>query len=217
MAGPFQVDLRERPPESVAQVSLAGLILAGGASTRMGSPKALLACQGETFLDRLIGILASYCEPVIVVLGHRAETIRAGLSRAGQATFVVNKNYRDGQLSSLQCGLAAVPAASDGVLFTPVDHPAVAPATVAALAAAFERRAGKLVIPRFRGRHGHPVCCARELIPEFCALEKGSQARVVIHRNASQTCYVDVGDPGILADVDDPEAYRSLIQFPERP
>lgn len=198
-------------------MSLAGLILAGGASTRMGSPKALLACQGETFLDRLIGILATCCRPVIVVLGHEAETIRAGLSRAGQATFVVNENYQDGQLSSLQCGLAAVPAEPDGVLFTPVDHPAVAPATVAALTEAFARRAGALVIPRFRGRHGHPVCCARELIPEFLALGGDSQAREVIHRHSSQTCYVDVDDPGILADVDDPEAYRSLIQSPERP
>jgi molybdenum cofactor cytidylyltransferase len=198
-------------------VSLAGLILAGGASTRMGSPKALLACQGETFLDRLIGILAICCRPVIVVLGHRAEAVRAGLSRAGQATFVVNENYREGQLSSLQCGLLAAPWACDGVLFTPVDHPAVAPATVAALAEAFAHRAGKLVIPRFRGRHGHPVCCARELIPEFFVLEKGSQAREVIHRHTSLTCYVDVDDPGILADVDDPEAYRSLIQIPERP
>jgi molybdenum cofactor cytidylyltransferase len=199
-------------------VNLAGLILAGGASTRMGCPKALLDCQGETFLDRLIGILATRCRPVIVVLGHRAATIRAGLSRAGQATFVVNQNYPDGQLSSLQCGLLAAPSACDGVLFTPVDHPAVAPATVAALAEAFERRAGALVvIPRFRGRHGHPVCCAREMIPDFFALEKGSQAREVIHRHSSRTRYVDVDDPGILADVDDPEAYRSLIQFPERP
>jgi molybdenum cofactor cytidylyltransferase len=197
-------------------VSLAGLILAGGASLRMGSPKALLDYRGETFLDRLIGVLARHCSPVIVVLGHRAEEIRAGLSRAGQAAFVVNESYVDGQLSSLQCGLAAVPASADGVLFLPVDHPAVSEATVAALAGAFERRRGSLLVaPRFQGRRGHPVCCSRELIPEFLALGKDSQARVVVHRHASETCYIDVDDRGILLDVDDPEAYRSLVRTSE--
>jgi len=197
-------------------VSLAGLILAGGASQRMGREKALLAYQGETLGDRLIGVLAGHCSPVIVVLGHHAEAIRAGLRRAGQAVFVVNESYVDGQLSSLQCGLAAVPEGAEGVLFLPVDYPAVQEATVAALIGAFERRAGSpLVVPRYQGRRGHPVCCARELIPEFLALGRDSQARVVVHRHAHETRYVEVDDPGILRDVDDPEAYRNLIRTPE--
>ncbi len=197
-------------------MSLAGLILAGGASQRMGRAKALLAYQGETFVDRLIGVLARHCSPVIVVLGRHAEAIRAGSKRAGQAVLVVNENYVDGQLSSLQCGLAAVPDVAEGVLFLPVDYPAVREATVAALAAAFERRAGSpLVVPRYQGRRGHPVCCSRELIPEFLALGRDSQARVVVHRHAHETRYVDVDDPGILLDVDEPEAYRNLIRTPE--
>lgn len=197
-------------------MSLAGVILAGGASQRMGTEKALLAYQGETFLDRLIGVLAGHCAPVIVVLGHHAEAIRAGLKRAGEAEFVVNAHYADGQLSSLQCGLAAVPEGAEGVLFLPVDYPAVREATVVALIEAFERRAGSpLVVPRYGGRRGHPICCARELIPEFLALGRDSQARVVVHGHAHETRYVDVDDPGILLDVDDPEAYRNLIRTPE--
>ena len=198
-------------------MKLAGLILAGGASTRMGSPKALLVYRGETFLDRLIGLLAKHCSPVIVVLGHEAEAIRGGLKRAAEATIVLNPNYPEGQLSSLQCGLAAVPAGVDGVLFTPVDYPAVAETTVIALVAALERSAGLLVVPRFEGRHGHPICCTRDLIPEFLALERESQARVVVHRHASETCYVDLDDPGVVLDVDDPKVYRDLIGASERP
>jgi CTP:molybdopterin cytidylyltransferase MocA len=194
-------------------MKIAGLILAAGASTRMGSPKALLKFRGETFLDRLIGILASHCAPVIVVLGHQAEAIEAGLRRAGQARLVLNPDHRKGQLSSLQCGLRAVPSESRGVLFTPVDHPAVEPATVQRLV----EQAGRvppplLVIPRYEGRGGHPVCCARDLIPEFLALPAVAQAREVIRRHLEHTCYVEVEDPGILKDVDDPEAYRRLIQ-----
>jgi CTP:molybdopterin cytidylyltransferase MocA len=184
----------------------------------MGRPKALLPAPGgaETFLDRLIGMLAAHCAPVIVVLGHDAGRIRAGLARQSEAMFVVNHNYQQGQLSSLQCGLAAVPVDAAGVLFTPVDLPLVLPETVRRLAEACERQADcvasspVLLIPRYQGHRGHPVCCARELIPEFLDLPDGAQARDVIHRHTTRTCYVDVNDPGILRDVDDPLAYHSL-------
>ena len=108
-------------------MSLAAVLLAGGTSSRMGSPKALLAAPGrgpaETFLDRLIRVAGTAASPVIVVLGHEPERILAGLVRQGEAVFVVNGDYRQGQLSSLQCGLRAVPTTAAGVLFTPVDLP----------------------------------------------------------------------------------------------
>jgi molybdenum cofactor cytidylyltransferase len=102
-----------------------------------------------------------------------------------------------------------VPADAAGALFTPVDLPLVLPETIARLAEAFERQP-VLLIPRYQGRRGHPVCCAREIIPEFLDLPDGAQARDVIHRHAARTCYVDVDDPGILRDIDDPLAYHSL-------
>ncbi len=178
----------------------------------MGTPKALLKLRGETFLDRLISVLGECCSPVVVVLGHQPETIRAGLARAAEATFAVNADYRSGQLSSLKCGLAAVPPDAEGVIFTPVDYPAVQPATVRELADAFARTRPLLAIPRYGGRRGHPVCCSRELIPEFLELPPDSQARAVIHRHRDAACYVDVADPGIVEDIDDPAAYQRLLQ-----
>jgi molybdenum cofactor cytidylyltransferase len=194
---------------------LAAVILAGGSSSRMGVPKALLRAPGgeETFLDRLIGILRPHCSPVIVVLGHEADRIRAGLSRQPEAVFAVNHDWARGQLSSLQTGLGSVPAAASGVLFTPVDYPMVRPETIASLAEEFARRAGSsvLVIPRFQGKSGHPVCLGREIVPAFLNLPEGAQARDVIHRHTARTCYVDVDDPGVLFDIDDPEAYRAAL------
>ena len=102
----------------------------------MGSPKALLRYRGETFLDRTVRMLGAHCAPVIVVLGAGAEEIRAQAQQP--ATFVMNANYRSGQTSSMQAGLRAVPAGCAGVLFTLVDHPAVDPETIAALAAEAE-------------------------------------------------------------------------------
>ncbi len=196
-------------------MSVAGLILAAGASTRMGRPKALLPYQGETFLDRLIGVLGTCCAPVVVVLGSDAAVIRAGLTRAAQAEIVLNENWREGQLSSMQCGLRAVPEAAGGVLFTPVDFPAVTAVTVAAIVSRFEKGGAPLVIPRHGERRGHPVCCSRELIPEFLSLPPGAQARDVVRRHAAAAAYIDVEDPGVLLDVDDPEAYDSLIRVAE--
>jgi molybdenum cofactor cytidylyltransferase len=186
----------------------AGLILAAGESRRMGFPKALLPYRGETFLDRTVGILSRHCAPVIVVLGAGAEEIRARAQRA--ATFVVNANYRTGQTGSMQTGLRAIPPSSEGVLFTLVDHPAVTPETIGALAA--EGEPGVLVrVPRYRGERGHPIWFSSALIPEFLALPEDGAAREVVRRHAGETRFLDVDDAGILADIDDREAYHALV------
>jgi molybdenum cofactor cytidylyltransferase len=189
---------------------IAGIILAAGASSRMGSPKALLTYRGETFIDRLIGSLSAVCDPVIVALGYHAAAVRAGAKR--NATFAINPDPDRGQLSSLQSALAAVPEQAEGFMFMPVDCPAAEPETIARIAAAFRNRdrATLVVIPQFDGRHGHPVCASRELISEFLALPPTSQAREVVKRHADRTQYLDVADAGILTDIDDLEAYKKL-------
>ena len=189
-----------------ARLSVAGLILAAGESRRMGFPKALLRYREETFLDRLAGLFAARCSPVIVVLGAEAERIRAGGHPS--ATFVVNPDWARGQTTSMQCGLRAVPPEADGVLFTLVDHPAVAPATIDALLDG--PRAALLRVPRYHGRRGHPIWFSRDIVPEFLALPETGAARDVVRSHSAQTEFLDVDDPGILADIDDPGAYRGL-------
>ena len=189
-----------------ARLSVAGLILAAGESRRMGFPKALLRYREETFLDRLAGLFAARCSPVIVVLGAEAERIRAAARTA--ATFVVNPDWARGQTSSMQCGLRAFPPEADGVLFTLVDHPAVAPATIDALLDG--PRVALLRVPRHHGRRGHPIWFSRDIVPEFLALPETGAARDVVRSHEAETEFLDVDDPGILADIDDPEAYRGL-------
>ena len=173
----------------------------------MGSPKALLPYGSESFLDTLIGLFTPRCEPVIVVLGAHAGQIRAAATRP--ATFVVNPDYPLGMTTSLQCGLRAVPADADGVLFTLVDHPAASPATLDLLLAP---AASHLVrVPRYQAKRGHPIWFSRELIPEFLALPTDGPARDVVARHIDRTEYLDLDDPGIVADIDNPEDYRALL------
>jgi len=186
-------------------VSVAGVILAAGESRRMGFPKALLRYRDETFLDTLIGLFAARCQSVIVVLGAHAGRIRERTLRP--ATFAINADYQRGQTSSMQCGLRAVPAAVESVLFTLVDHPAVAPATLDALLAG----PGPLVrVPRYQGRRGHPIWFSRELIAEFLELPENGAAREIVRSHAAQTEFLDVDDAGILADIDDAASYGRL-------
>jgi len=198
----------------------AGLILAAGESRRMGYPKALLRYREESFLDRLVGLFAPHCSPVIVVLGAHVEEIRAGTQR--HATFTVNRHWQRGQTSSLQCGLAAVPPAAQGVLFTLVDHPAVNCSSVEKLLDSVAplpdgRGSGSgaspaplLCIPRYQGRRGHPIWFSRELIPELIAVREPRTAKDVVHAHRAETLFVDLDDPGIVADIDDPAAYHAL-------
>jgi molybdenum cofactor cytidylyltransferase len=188
---------------------IAGIILAAGASSRMGTPKALLGYRGETFLDRLIRVLGAVCDPVIVVLGFHGDEIRAAAH--GSTRFVVNPDPSRGQLSSLQTALAEVPSSADGFLFMPVDCPSAEPETVQKIVDAFYATAKPLlVIPRHDGRRGHPVCVRCELIQEFLALSPQGQAKEVVRRHADRTHYLDTLDAGVLSDIDDPEAYRVL-------
>jgi molybdenum cofactor cytidylyltransferase len=193
---------------------IAGIILAAGASSRMGSPKALLDYRGETFLDRLIRVFSHICDPVIVVLGYHATAIQSGIRPrvTGRAQFVVNPDPDRGQLSSLQAALAVIPPDVDGFFFNPVDCPSAEPATLSLLTETILHRdpATLLVVPQFQCDHGHPVFAARPLIAEFLKLPPTAQARQVVHAHKSETQYVDVEDPGILADIDDLEAYRRL-------
>jgi len=186
----------------------AAIILAAGASSRMGRPKPLLHLNGETFLDRLIGRFSAICSPVIVVLGYDAARIRAGIRNAGDAKFVVNPAPERGMLSSLQSGLRSLPWDADAVLFTPADLPAIQSTTIAAVAA---QDVATIAIPRCGGRNGHPVRISQAIVAELLALPEDAQARDVLHRHRAETLFLEIGDPGILHDVDTPADYETLI------
>ncbi len=193
---------------------MAGLILAAGESRRMGSPKALLPYRGATFLETLAGLLAARCGAVIVVVGAHAVEIEAAPWRRPDGLRIVrNESYLSGQTSSLQAGLRALPDDCAGVLFTLVDHPALSAQTIDAL---LEPPRPLIRVPRFREERGHPVWFRRDLIPEFLALPSDGAANQVVRAHRAETEFIDVDDPGVIADIDDPAAYRELLASASR-
>jgi CTP:molybdopterin cytidylyltransferase MocA len=191
----------------VNRAGIAGVILAAGASSRMGQPKALLQYEGEAFVHRLARLMGEVCGRVVVVLGYDAERVRAAVP--ADAEIAINPAPERGMLSSLQCGLRTVGDA-EAVMFLPVDYGAVHADTVACIAA--ETGAAEIAVPVFEGRHGHPVCVSRTIAAELLALPPTAQARDAIHCHRASTRYVAVDDAGVVNDVDTPEDYRALVE-----
>lgn len=215
MARCRQIHFRERSLASrskvTAEPSIAAVVLSGGASRRMGTPKALLRFRDETFLDRLIRVFSSVCRPIIVVVGLHADQIRSGIERGNGVLFAVNPDPDRGMLSSLQCGLSMIPPEAEAAMFLPVDHPHIEISTIETLAARFRSDRASITVPTYGGEHGHPVCIARPVIEELLALPPQAKASDVIHRHIERTSYIEVADPAVVTDVDDPAAYAELL------
>ena len=202
-------------------LSQCGVILAAGESSRMGRDKALLPwpppaagnASAGTFLSAAINLFAAYVDQVLVVVGKNEHALTPILYANG-ASLVVNPEPERGQFSSLQAGVQEVlNRGRDAALITLVDHPPAATATIEALEATFERALRQwkwAAVPEYRGKHGHPILCGRELIEAFLKAHASSSAREVMHAHQEKIVYVPVEDPLIVVDVDTPEQYAAL-------
>ena len=143
-------------------MTVVGIVLAAGAGSRFGRPKATVVEDGRSWLDRAIESLrGGGCEDVVVVLG--AEADQARILVAGDVRVVVADDWADGLSASLRCGLGAIAddvPTVDRASITLVDLPDVGAEVVARLLA---RGGGEdaLVRASYGGRPGHPVVLGR--------------------------------------------------------
>jgi molybdenum cofactor cytidylyltransferase len=191
---------------------VAAIVLAAGASTRMGKPKALLRWRGRTFVEHAIArARAVGCMPVVVVQG----AVALPSDVLGDAVLVDNPAWRSGQLESLQCGIRALDTALvSGVLVLTVDRPHVEVRTLEALVEAHRREPAAIWQPALEGRRGHPVLFPMDVVQAISALSSGESPRSVLRRPAvaARRKCVDVGDPAVLDNLDRPE---DLARLPE--
>jgi molybdenum cofactor cytidylyltransferase len=186
---------------------IAAIVLAAGKSERMGRPKALLPLRGRTFLGHILDTISqsSIARTVVVVGHHRAEI--EGHVSPGTAV-VYNPNYEKGMITSLQAGVRALPSEVTGAFLFLVDHPLAQCDTIEALIKNLSP--GRIVLPTFQGRRGHPVLFASDIFQEILGLTESQGANIVVRKDPSRVVEVSVESPGILVDVDTPEDFRKL-------
>jgi molybdenum cofactor cytidylyltransferase len=205
--------------------SFAGVILAAGESSRMGTDKALLPWppqaagqppSKDTFLSAAIRSLTLSTDFILIVAGDN-EAMLAPIAYANGASLVTNPDPSRGQFSSLQVGLHEVlNRGRDAAVITLVDRPPVSPATVLLLRDAYESAPQNIwaVVPEFSGKHGHPYLAGRELIEAFLQAPPTASAREVERRFQEHIRYVAVTDPFVALNINTPEDYAALLANP---
>jgi len=196
-------------------MSLAGVVLAGGRSARMGSPKALLDFRGQPFAVRILEALeALEVKTRVVVVGPDAPRIQPAL--AGHECLIVeNTDVDGGPIASLRAALRALqPLQPSGVLAWPVDLPHVRVTTVERLIETFRRDPAPAVVPTFAKRRGHPVLWGATLFEELLTSDAATRhgARAVLHAHATEIVPVAVDDPAVIDDLNTPEDYERLVR-----
>jgi molybdenum cofactor cytidylyltransferase len=196
---------------------LAGIVLAAGESTRMGTPKALLPDQsGHPFVARVVRtFLAAGIDELVVVTGSCHDAIVSALEQdrlPAMPRIVRNNDPSRGQLSSLWAGLDAVEhLALEALLMMPVDVPMVKASTVRTVIDAWRRGGPPLARPVMGDRHGHPVLFDRALFDELRRAPLAAGAKAVVHGHERQLLNIEVDDEGCLTDVDTPADYKALL------
>jgi molybdenum cofactor cytidylyltransferase len=210
------------PPETKLQEArLPCILLAAGASSRMGSHKLLLPVDGESVVRRTARIALSRCDPLIVVTGYGRMAVEEALAGIGAIVFVFNSDWEAGRVGSAIKGIEALPAASPGFFLHHADMPFVNEAAFDALEKAIrsmgaaadssaDSPAGIALAAGRSGRLGHPVYFPSGYIPAIRALEKGESLKRVLYDRGFLV--VETGCDGVLEDLDSPGDYAALCR-----
>jgi molybdenum cofactor cytidylyltransferase len=193
-----------------------GIVLAAGGSTRMGRAKALLPAGDRPFIRRILQALAAGGVPAPLVVVRPGDRALIAEVEAAGGRAIPNPRADEGQLSSLIAGLDAADAPGvDGILVTLVDVPLVDPATVRTLLARATVSAAPILRAVHGGRHGHPVIFMRAVFDALRRADPSIGAKAVMRAFAVED--VEVGDPGVLEDIDTPADFARVFGPVSRP
>lgn len=190
---------------------LAAVILSGGASRRMGFPKALLSYQGRPFLEHLLDVTH---HPKIstrrVVLGADAEPIAKEIHLSADE-IVINHEWEKGQLSSIHAALHSLPPQTDGILLLLIDHPLISSALVGELIEAFYSSKKLIILPVYEGRRGHPLIFSCDLYNELLHAPLETGARAVVWNHSSEIQVVQTNEEGCVLNLNDPDTLQKAF------
>jgi len=197
------------PPKTDSRVG--AVILAAGASRRMGAGtnKMLLKLEGESLVRRAVRrALAAGLAPVVVVLGHEAERLRAELAGL-PCDFAINPDFTGPTSGSLHKGLEQLPADVGAAVVMLADMVHVTDQMLAGVAAAARGTEAPLVVSRYGDVTAPPLLFRRVLFPELLAWTGEGCGKTVVQRHREEAVYVD-WPAAVLTDVDTPEDFAAL-------
>lgn len=201
----------DSPPTSFR---FGAVILAAGGSRRMGRPKQLLPIEGSPLLLRTVQtVLASPAWPVVVVLGHAADTLRPLLARL-PVQVVHNAEWSKGLGSSILTGIQILERFStslDGALIALADQPHLSSSAIGRLSSVF-RGPDSIAAARYSDATGVPVIFGRSYFPELLALQPEHGAQRLLRAHAACVAAVDL--PELAVDLDTPEDYQRFLEAP---
>ncbi len=194
-----------------------GLLLAGGSSSRMGQPKQLLPIGEQSLLSLAVEhALASRLDPVVVVLGHRAEDVQKSLERFSghpKLAIAINPDYREGMSESLKKGVEILRRYEvEGALILLGDQPRVTTSVIDRLVERFSESDKLICQPVYGKEAGNPVLFGRSLFPDLLRIYGDRGGRDIVRAHPDLVQRVIFPDPETGIDLDTPEAYRKFLE-----
>jgi molybdenum cofactor cytidylyltransferase len=191
------------------------LVLAAGASTRLGSPKQLARVRGRPALQIVVEAAAAVAgQAVTVVVGAHAAEIMPMLSRKGVST-VVSRRWEEGLGASIRAGIAALPPACEAVMVVLGDQVAVTPDDLRRLASAWKGQEGVIAAAVYQGRPGVPAIFPRWCFQELAQLKGDQGAKHLIQRHASRLVQVPMDNAAVDLDTPEDLARLNAVQGPD--
>lgn len=185
------------------------VILAAGSSRRMGSQKLLLPFGQNTIIGTVIdNVLNSSVDHVMVVLGANQEKILDTIGNL-PVQFCHNKEHEKGMLSSVICGIRALPQEAVAALIFLGDQPGIPPKVTNSVIDAYMEELVGIVIPVHNHRRGHPLLVDMKYRKEIEHLDLEEGLRALRHHFPDDVMEVEVDEPGILVDIDTREDYNN--------
>jgi len=190
---------------------IGAIVLGAGASRRMGAQKLLLPFGATTVIGHIVDeLLNSAIDEVFVVVGHDADRIADELA-SRSVTIVTNPDYAAGMLSSVRCGLQALPERCQTVLVALGDQPAITAAVVDEMLHAFAKAGKGILVPVYGGQRGHPILFAQRYRDEILSRYDDVGLRGLPRAHPDDLCELSVSTATVLSDMDSPHDYRRAL------